>query len=658
MKKFSTKVIALVCVAALSLSVAACSKAGGKTGGRETSDGTKRGKNGSGDPTVTTDVTDPTDPTDPTVPGAIGDFIPTSDTLTYPDHVAAFEEIHPSHTPGNVSGADAVKLLNEVETDVLHHEINCYADIEILFKDPEKLGYKVDDISWGESTGIDGYEEEKQYYQGLLDKLLTIDYDSLTGEDRLCYDRLVYDFEENIYGYSYTAFEYYEMIFNYLVGPQCEVLFILDVYSFDTVEDADNYILLLKDIDRYYDSMCEYEEERAALGFASSDTSYEEAAKSFDSLVEQKDDCFLYDSFEERLDNIQGLSSTDKDRLIKDHEAAMKDIVFPEFQECADRMRGLKGSGGVDAGLFQYRGGDAYYAMLTRVISNSTASLDESVAAVDGKLDSVFTEFNAIRSSGNRAWADEYLNHKYSKGDVQDNLDFLLEAVKRDFPDIPAHGYYLMDVPEVFEEYFSPAAYLGYHLDSFEDNVIIVNNAQVDDDFGVTIAHEGYPGHMFQSIYTRAHTTHPYMHLSVPEGYLEGWATYVENYSMGYFADDPNSDGAKMITYVSLLSLLASTRIEFGIHMEGWTLTECVDYLNNFGFRVTEDSFLKYYILSITDPGYYIKYGMGYVWTQKIMDDMHAKYPDATDKDIHTAYLDSLTGNFTSIEKNMDTILG
>ena len=49
---------------------------------------------------------------------------------------------------------------------------------------------------------------------------------------------------------------------------------------------------------------------------------------------------------------------------------------------------------------------------------------------------------------------------------------------------------------------------------------------------------------------------------------------------------------------------------------------------------------------------------MGYLWTQKIMDDMRAKYPDATEKQIHTAYLDSLTMTFDKISENMDAELG
>ena len=87
-------------------------------------------------------------------------------------------------------------------------------------------------------------------------------------------------------------------------------------------------------------------------------------------------------------------------------------------------------------------------------------------------------------------------------------------------------------------------------------------------------------------------------------------------------------------------------------------MQDCLDYFDQMGFGVNEDDFSEFYTLIVTDPGYYAKYGMGYLWTQKIMDDMRAKYPDATEKQIHTAYLDSLTMTFDKISENMDAELG
>ena len=661
MKKIPAKVIAVACAVSMLLPMASCTgdKPSSGHGGRYNGGGSSKPQfGGETDPSYT--VVDPTaDPTsDPTTPAKPTGLIPTSDELTYPDHVATVEELHPYHAPGSVSGGDAVAKLTEVENDLLHHSITSYADIEILFENPEKYGYTYDEVSWGDFITIDQYDEEKAYYQSKLDELYTIDYESLQGDDRLCYDRIVFDCEEEVYALSYTAFDYYSMTFNYLVGPQSDILFMMEIFSFDTVQDAENYILLVKDTDRYFDCMCEFEEERVHYGFASSDNSYEEAAKSFDNLVAQKDDCFLYASFEERLDNIDGLSSADRNRLISEHEKAMKEVVFPEFQECADRMRALKGSGGVDAGLCMYRGGDAYYAMLTRGQTNSNATVQRSIEQLDAEINKVYNELIGITQNG-FGWYDEYMNHEYSKGSLEDNLDFLRGKIASDFPSIPAHSYFTMEVPAVFEENFSPAAYCGYHLDNYNSNMLIVNNAAVDNNFGVTVAHEAYPGHMFQSIYTREHSTHAYLSLSVSIGYKEGWATYVENYAMKYFTDSGTvTDGMILVKDESLLSMLLSTRADYGVHCENWDLQDCLDYFNSFGFGVTEDTFSEFYTLIVTDPSYYAKYGMGYVWTQKTMDDMHAKYPNKTDLEIHTAYLDSLTGTFEQINESMIKKLG
>ena len=626
--------------------------------GSETTDeteGTTRETDETEEPTET-DETEGTSGT--TVPGGSrdGKYIKTSNELTYPDHVASYDEVHPKHAPGNLKNEEAVARLNEVESTILKSYISCYVDADILFENPEKVGItgiEAKNKAWGSvTTPASKYPEKKAFYEKQRDLLLEIDYESLKTDDRLCYDKLLYDIEENIYCYSFTAFEYYTMIFNSLVGPQSEVFFLLDVFTFDTVKDAENYIYVLKDIDRYYDEMCEYEETRAKYGFASSPESYEAAAESFDKLLEQRDDCFLYKSFEERLDKIKGLSSADRDRLIKENEDAMKNVVFPEFEECAKRMRALKNSGGQDAGLSEYRGGDAYLAVLTRLQTNSSKTVEETVKTLESEIDRIEKEMRELKSHSSD-WKSEYNSHKYSKGTVNQNLDFLREAVKKDFPSIPAHQYYLMEVPKVFEQNFSPAAYLGFHLDNFDSNMIIVNNRNVDKDFGITLAHEGYPGHMFQSLYTRAHTKHVYMYVSGSTGYKEGWATYCENYSTRYFSGNGLTDAAKYVVLDNDLTLLLETRIDFGIHYEGWDIDTCVKYLNMHGLWVTKSSLQRIYTLLVCDPCYFVKYGMGYVWTKTVMDNARSQFPKATEKQIHTAYLNGLTGTFDQIEANM-----
>ena len=68
---------------------------------------------------------------------------------------------------------------------------------------------------------------------------------------------------------------------------------------------------------------------------------------------------------------------------------------------------------------------------------------------------------------------------------------------------------------------------------------------------------------------------------------------------------------------------------------------------------VSESSFREYYNLLLSDPNYSTKYGCGFVNTGIIMSKMKKEFPAASDKDIHTAYLNSLTGNYEQIEDHV-----
>ena len=600
-----------------------------------------------------TEPTDRTDPTDPTTPpdnggkgNGAGILTDPSNGLTYPDGIATQDIIHPSRAKGNITGDEAKKILDDVEKKVLNEVLSSYVDAETYFADYSKYGITPDGYGWGEYTTDNDTSLDKE----LLDKLYSIDPDSLSDSDRIFYDKIVYDLEEDVYYGQFTAFPYFEMEFDPLVGPQNDILFILDILEFENKLDAEHYIEVLKDIDRYFDQICAFEKQRCDYGYAASPDVYEDSAKSFDALVAQKDDCFLYDSFKERLGKISGLSESDRQDLIARHDKAMKEVVFPEFEECAKAMRDLKSYKGSNKGLSQFPGGREYYECVFRQQTNSSKSVKDATADLDRVIENLKSTKNDLMKSY-MSWYLEYAMHDFDKGGVKQNLDFLSTAVNADFPAIPKHSYKLMDVPEVFEDSFSPAAFIGYHLDRYDSNVVIVNRGSISGDLGVVLAHEGYPGHMFQSLYTRSCTDHPYMYIFESIGYAEGWAVYSENYAMKYFDSNPD-----VVTYCQIeneWSTILTARCDIGIHCENWTINDCVKLFTSVGMSVTKSSFAEYYDLLLSDPNYSTKYGVGFVNTGIVMSRMKKECPDVSDKDIHTAYLNAQTGTFEQIEEHM-----
>lgn len=600
----------------------------------------------------TTEAEDPTPTATPAPTPAVSNVVNGFDMtdLEYPDHVPTVDEIHPAHANGTVTGQDASDLLDQIERDLLNDSLSAdYVDYKIMFDDPSAFGIEPSDVTWGEFD-LDP-TDDIAFVQEKLDLLYTIDYESLDYQDRAFYDKVVYDLELSLYMLQYDAFDYYEPVLDPLLGPQCNLLFILEVLDFETVEDAENYILLIEDTDRYFDELVAFEEERASRGFTCTDSVYEDMVQSFDGLVAQEDDCFLYESFETRLDGIQGLSDADRTRLIDAHNDAMHNSFFPEFQECSDRISALIGSGGVQQGVCNYPGGDAYYAVRFMSYANSTKSIDQTKTEVETLINDSFSTMLSIMYSGDQSWADEYENHYYNLGSVEDNLDYLYTAVQPDFPDLPDHEYFVNEVPEALQDNFSPAAYLGYHLDTFTSNMIISNPSGVNETFGITCAHEGYPGHMFQSVYTRSVCEHPYLYIADSVGYAEGWATYVENYSFKYFCENENAQ--ILLTIDNEFPLMLYARVDIGINYEGWTSDDVMNYFAGLGMSPSQDGIEEMCQLFTNQPGYGIKYGVGFLNTTELMQSAREQFPNATDEEIHTAYLNSLPLTFEQIQTRM-----
>lgn len=612
------------------------------------------------DETESSEATEITEASETTAVSVSGIDLSELPELTYPDHVYTYEEIHPQHDKGTVSGEEASDLLDTIEFEVLNDQIgSSYVDLMLLYDDPEAAGFTVPEPSWGD---VDLSEESRleslDFINEELAKLYTIDRDSLDEEDKIFYDKITYDLEESAYANQFSCFNYYTTALNPLIGPQCDLMFLLEVFTFDTVQDAQDYIELVKSTDSYYDSLCLFEEIRAAYGFASSDEIYEQIAESFDALFEQKDDCFLYESFETRLDNIADLSEADRETLISNHEDAMKNFFFPEFEECASRMRALKGSGGVDCGMCDITGGDAYFDMLYRSQSNADYSIEEGIEKLEARLAEDMDEMNAIVNSGDFSWYEEYMNPGYTKGDTKANLDYLSVAILDDFDELPEHSYALIDVPKALQENFSPAAYLGYHLDRMDDNLIITNPSNVDDTFGITCAHEGYPGHMYQSVYSRSICSHTYMYVCDSIAYREGWATYVENYSFRYFAS--NEDASKLHQIENELNIIIMARMDIGIHYEGWDLDKCCEFYGTalgYGSPIDAAILKDTYYLLVSDPCYAVKYGIGYINTTTIMRNAVEAHPDVDIQDIHMAYLNCQPGTFNQISENLEAAI-
>ena len=82
-------------------------------------------------------------------------------------------------------------------------------------------------------------------------------------------------------------------------------------------------------------------------------------------------------------------------------------------------------------------------------------------------------------------------------------LSYLNKAMQTDFPDLDSPKYEVKYVPTSMEEFSSPAFYLTPPADTLSPNTIYINrSSQVNPaELFTTLAHEGFPGHLYQTLY-------------------------------------------------------------------------------------------------------------------------------------------------------------
>ncbi len=141
---------------------------------------------------------------------------------------------------------------------------------------------------------------------------------------------------------------------------------------------------------------------------------------------------------------------------------------------------------------------------------------------------------------------------------------------------------------------FSPAAYIVDTIDSpLSSPQSIYLNGDFAPDLFPTIAHEGYPGHMYQNVYYKSLQPPAIRCLIDYGGYTEGWATYVEHYTPQYAPNQSLSNELYVLN--DHLSLLITALLDIGVHYDGWTLEQFREQCSYFYGELEEEEAKEMY---------------------------------------------------------------
>ncbi|MBR0306516.1 MAG: DUF885 family protein, partial [Lachnospiraceae bacterium] len=237
-------------------------------------------------------------------------------------------------------------------------------------------------------------------------------------------------------------------------------------------------------------------------------------------------------------------------------------------------------------------------------------------------------------------------------------LEDLKQQMSSDFPVLSDCAYDINYVPSHLEDCLSPAFYLTAPLDDPNQNVIYINNGYEDATSGLytTLAHEGFPGHLYQTVYDRTNTSIPLLSLLGCSGANEGWATYVENYACTLDNGLPNGVGEYQALSRSF-SLCVHGLMDIGINYDGWTKERAAKFVRTY-YEIDDAAIDRLWQTMIDTPTNYLEYCGGYV---EIME-MREQAEDALDTEFspmefHRFLLDIGPVPFSVIRKYFDAWL-
>ncbi len=506
--------------------------------------------------------------------------------------------------------------------------------------------------------------------ENTLAALKALQVEKLSESDAWLWKLLTRSLENSL---ALSRFAYYDEPLSPASGTQTQLPILLAEYTFRSKQDVEDYLALLDQVDEYFASLLVYEQEKAAAGFPMPATFLQSVREQCDTIVTKEDleagIHFLQTTFLERLEALtqNGLiTAKEATHYIAQNERLLKTVVLPAYATLGDGLLLLEDRDALPAGLASLPEGKAYYEQLLISQTGSYRSMDE----IRQLLATQFSrEYEIIKKSAaeHPEIAQYYAQTESPAFPYQQASQMLLDLKTRmakDFPSIPdgSVDVHVKAVSDSLADYCAPAFYLTAPLDDTDTNTIYINRQKTPDglELYTTLAHEGYPGHLYQTVYHNrsllASDMRPARELLWYGGYQEGWALYVEFLSFQYAADLLRENGqetaaiaATLESHNRSLQLCLYSILDVLIHYENASYSQIAKVLSGFGITDSTSAKAIYHYI-VQSPCNYLKYYLGYLEVLSLKEQAKSLWGDAyTDLRFHSFYLDWGPADFMSL---------
>ena len=491
----------------------------------------------------------------------------------------------------------------------------------------------------------------KASVRNVLSSLQEFDPDTLSSENALTFKILDTYLKNASTGTNYLL---YQEPLGPVSGIHTQLPVLLSEYSFYDTQDVETYLALLKETPSYFDSVIRFEQKKAASGLFMPDYQADSVLDTCQSFIDMGKENYLVSTFNERIASLDLLPENKKDSFQKENMKLVTEEIYPAYQNLITAIKSLKGKGMNKQGLSHFPYGKKYYEYLVRQTTGCNESISRLRLMTRAQILEDLSAMQKVLFPADAALTQASVLEQTSPDSM---LDDLRSKITDTFPEIPDVDFQVKYVPESMQDYLSPAFYMIPAIDNLTENVIYINSGQTASGLNLytTLAHEGYPGHLYQTVYFSASEPDPIRSILDFGGYVEGWATYAEMMSY-YLAPLPKTE-ASLLQKNSSVILGLYALADMGIHYDGWSVTDTVRFFSDYGIN-DANAVQSVYKLIIGSPANYLKYYIGYLKFYELKKEMaDALGNQFSQKEFHRAVLDVGPAPFEivydEVEKNL-----
>lgn len=477
--------------------------------------------------------------------------------------------------------------------------------------DPQAFGITDYPITLGQYSS-QAIRDSQENNKALLTQLETdFDYDVLTENQQLTWDILKATLETSL------ACEEYPLYYEYLspnMGIQAELPILLAEYHFYGRQDVEDYLAVLSILPGTFAQLIAFENEKSQAGLFMCDESVDQVVKGCQDIIADPENHFLIEVFADKINQLEELTEEEKNAYMEQNRQLMAEAFFPAYQLLIDGMAVLKGSGTNPGGLAGFSNGKKYYEALVKTATGSGRSIKDMKTLLLNRLNEDLSAINEILKD-NESLYSQALDFSFSLTDPEEILTDLKEKIKTDFPALETETTYTVKtVHPSLEDVMSPALYMVAPIDRLSENTIYINEKQSGDNrmLYATLAHEGYPGHLYQTVFSCSKAPCNLRRIISFPGYSEGWGIYAEYYA---YSLDTQADSrlAQIRAHNFSASMAIYALLDIYINYDNWDLEKTADFLKEcYGVENNAASEATYHMI-VAEPGYYLKYYVGYL---------------------------------------------